>query len=150
MRLVKLGAAAVNQTPLDWAGNRDRITAAIAEARRQQVSILCLPELCITGYNCEDAFHAPGLQRTALDVLAELAPHSAGMAVAVGLPLLFQKALYNTCCLLVDGRIAGFKVPRYWKFVDAFPLTVTGKVQKFRMRELAVDELGLAAAVETA
>lgn len=49
-----------------------------------------------------------------------------------------------------DGRIAGFKVPRYWKFVDAFPLTVTGKVQKFRMRELAVDELGLAAAVETA
>jgi fatty-acyl-CoA synthase len=51
-----------------------------------------------------------------------------------------------------DGRIARFKVPRYWKFVDAFPLTVTGKVQKFRMRELAVAELGLAgaAAVETA
>jgi fatty-acyl-CoA synthase len=50
------------------------------------------------------------------------------------------------------GRIAGFKVPRYWKFVDAFPLTVTGKVQKFRMREAAVAELGLgaAAAVETA
>jgi fatty-acyl-CoA synthase len=51
-----------------------------------------------------------------------------------------------------DGRIAGFKVPRYWKFVDAFPMTVTGKVQKFKMRELAVVELGLAgaAAVETA
>jgi fatty-acyl-CoA synthase len=50
------------------------------------------------------------------------------------------------------GRIATFKVPRYWKFVDAFPMTVTGKVQKFRMRELAVAELGLgsAAAVETA
>jgi fatty-acyl-CoA synthase len=41
------------------------------------------------------------------------------------------------------GRIAPFKVPRYWKFVDAFPMTVTGKVQKFRMRELAVRELGL-------
>lgn len=51
-----------------------------------------------------------------------------------------------------DGRIARFKVPRYWKFVDAFPMTVTGKVQKFRLRELAVAELGLAAAasVETA
>ena len=50
------------------------------------------------------------------------------------------------------GRIATFKIPRYWKFVDAFPMTVTGKVQKFRMRELAVAELGLgaAAAVETA
>ncbi len=41
------------------------------------------------------------------------------------------------------GRIATYKIPRYWKFVDAFPLTVTGKVQKFRMREIAVRELGL-------
>jgi len=37
------------------------------------------------------------------------------------------------------GRIATFKIPRYWKFVDAFPMTVTGKVQKFRMREIAVE-----------
>jgi fatty-acyl-CoA synthase len=43
------------------------------------------------------------------------------------------------------GRIATCKVPVYWKFVDAFPLTVTGKVQKYRMREAAVAELGLAA-----
>jgi fatty-acyl-CoA synthase len=50
------------------------------------------------------------------------------------------------------GRIATFKIPRYWKFVDAFPMTVTGKVQKFRMRETAVEELGLrqAAGIETA
>jgi fatty-acyl-CoA synthase len=40
------------------------------------------------------------------------------------------------------GRIASFKIPAHWKFVDAFPLTVTGKVQKFRMRELAAAELG--------
>lgn len=44
------------------------------------------------------------------------------------------------------GRIATYKVPRYWKFVTVFPMTVTGKVQKFRMRELAIGELGLAAA----
>jgi fatty-acyl-CoA synthase len=50
------------------------------------------------------------------------------------------------------GRIAGFKIPRYWKFVDEFPMTVTGKIQKFRMREAAVEELGLqvAAGVRTA
>jgi fatty-acyl-CoA synthase len=41
------------------------------------------------------------------------------------------------------GRIATFKIPAYWKFVDEFPTTVTGKVQKFRMREVAVAELGL-------
>jgi fatty-acyl-CoA synthase len=39
------------------------------------------------------------------------------------------------------GRIATYKIPRYWKFVDAFPLTVTGKVQKFRMREIAAADL---------
>jgi fatty-acyl-CoA synthase len=50
------------------------------------------------------------------------------------------------------GRIATFKIPRYWKFVDEFPTTVTGKVQKFKMREAAIEELGLAraAAAKTA
>jgi fatty-acyl-CoA synthase len=51
-----------------------------------------------------------------------------------------------------QGRIAHYKVPRYVKLVDAFPMTVTGKVQKFKMREQAIDELGLrdSAAVQTA
>jgi fatty-acyl-CoA synthase len=51
-----------------------------------------------------------------------------------------------------QGRIAHYKIPRYVKTVDAFPMTVTGKVQKFKMREQAIDELGLAgsAAVRTA
>jgi fatty-acyl-CoA synthase len=50
------------------------------------------------------------------------------------------------------GKIATYKIPRYWKFVDGFPMTVTGKIQKFKMRETAVHDLGLekAAAVVTA
>jgi fatty-acyl-CoA synthase len=44
------------------------------------------------------------------------------------------------------GRIAHYKIPRYVKLVDGFPMTVTGKVQKFKMREQAIDELGLTAA----
>jgi fatty-acyl-CoA synthase len=49
-------------------------------------------------------------------------------------------------------RLAHFKVPRYWKVADDFPMTVTGKVQKFKMREAAISELGLeeAAAIQTA
>jgi fatty-acyl-CoA synthase len=46
------------------------------------------------------------------------------------------------------GRIATFKIPRYWKFVDAFPMTVTGKIQKFKMRADAIEELGLQAAAQ--
>jgi fatty-acyl-CoA synthase len=51
-----------------------------------------------------------------------------------------------------QGRIAHYKIPRYVKTVDAFPMTVTGKVQKFKMRDQAIDELGLAdsASVRTA
>jgi len=50
------------------------------------------------------------------------------------------------------GRIATYKIPRYWKLVVEFPMTVTGKVQKFRMREVSVEELGLqgAAGIRTA
>jgi fatty-acyl-CoA synthase len=50
------------------------------------------------------------------------------------------------------GRIATYKIPRYWKITDEFPMTVTGKIQKFRMREIAIGELGLggAAAIRTA
>jgi len=42
-----------------------------------------------------------------------------------------------------QGQIAHFKVPRYFKFVDAFPMTVTGKIQKYLMRQQSVEELGL-------
>ncbi|MGN6149356.1 MAG: AMP-binding protein [Rhizomicrobium sp.] len=45
-----------------------------------------------------------------------------------------------------DGQIARYKVPRYVKFVDAFPMTVTGKVQKFRIREAMIAELNLTVA----
>jgi fatty-acyl-CoA synthase len=47
------------------------------------------------------------------------------------------------------GRIASFKIPRYWRFVDEFPMTVTGKVQKFKMREVSIAELGLEATEHT-
>ncbi|MGM0575822.1 MAG: AMP-binding protein [Myxococcota bacterium] len=41
------------------------------------------------------------------------------------------------------GQIATFKIPRYWRFVEDFPMTATGKIQKFRMREIAIHDLGL-------
>jgi len=61
---------------------------------------------------------------------------------------LTEEAIKDFC----RGQIAHFKIPRYVKFVDEFPMTVTGKVQKYKMRESAIDELGLeqAAAIATA
>ncbi len=50
------------------------------------------------------------------------------------------------------GQIAHYKVPRYFKFVNEFPMTVTGKIQKFVMRQQSIEELGLqsAASIKTA
>jgi len=50
-----------------------------------------------------------------------------------------EEALREFC----RGQITHFKIPRYFKFVDEFPMTVTGKIQKFRMREISIAELGL-------
>ncbi|EAQ79110.1 NAD(+) synthase [Blastopirellula marina] len=111
MKLVKVAAAVVNQTPLDWQGNCDRILAAIEEANLNEASILCLPELCITGYGCEDAFLSADVQRTALAMLHMIAPRTRDMFVTLGLPMSYRGVLYNVVAVLADGEIVGF-VPK--------------------------------------
>jgi fatty-acyl-CoA synthase len=54
-----------------------------------------------------------------------------------------ESATGEEICAFCQGQIAHYKVPRYVKFVDGFPMTVTGKIQKFLMRQQMIDELGL-------
>jgi NAD+ synthase (glutamine-hydrolysing) len=108
MRIVRVGVAALNQTPLDWTGNRERIERAIEDARRAQVRILALPELAITGYGCEDMFHSPALLERAKRTLIELLPRTRGLATVLGLPLAFRGAVFNTVALVADGQLHGF------------------------------------------
>lgn len=107
-KLVRVGAASLNQTPLDWKNNFENIVSAIQAARVQDIKILCLPEMCITGYGCEDQFHSLYVYENATKALFEIAKHTKGMVVAVGLPILFNGAAFNASCLLVDGQIGGF------------------------------------------
>ncbi|HEX2671305.1 MAG TPA: NAD(+) synthase, partial [Polyangiaceae bacterium] len=88
------------------------IIAAIEGARAEGATVLCLPELCISGYGCEDAFLAPGTQAMALQVLAEVLPQTQGIVVSLGLPLFHNKALYNACALLADGKLVGLVAKR--------------------------------------
>jgi NAD+ synthase (glutamine-hydrolysing) len=113
MTRIRVGAAVLNQTPLDWAGNQERVLDAIQAARAEGVRLLCLPELCLTGYGCEDQFHSAGLQEEALRVLRAVVPQTGDMIVCLGLPLLHRSALFDVACLAVDGRIAGFVAKRY-------------------------------------
>ena len=113
VKYIKIGAATLNQTPLDWAGNQKNIISAIEAARADKVNILCLPELCISGYGCEDAFLAHGTLAQSQRVLLAIMPKTKDIIVAVGLPLLYQNRVYNTVCLLVNGTIAGFVAKRF-------------------------------------
>lgn len=108
MNLIRVAAGVLNQTPLDWDRNYSNIISAIEKARQQEISVLCLPELCITGYGCEDAFHSKGVQATAIDILQDIVDQTESMIVSVGIPLMYAGGLFNAACLICDRKIVGF------------------------------------------
>lgn len=109
MKTLVLAAAALNTTPKDWAGNRAKILAALEDARRRRVHFVCLPELAITGYGCEDEFHAPYVAELALAILErDIVPAAVGLGAAVGLPLSFGGSTYNVIAMIHDGALLGF------------------------------------------
>src|SRR5688572_14678263 len=113
MKLIKVAVACVNQTPFAWESNFAHLRMAIDHARAEGATMLCLPELAITGYGCEDAFFMDGLQDVAFAQLEALAPLTRGMVVAVGLPVYHEKAVYNAAALLADGKIVGFVAKQF-------------------------------------
>ncbi len=110
---VHVGAAILNQTPMDWAANRGHIISAIEEAREQGVEILCLPELAITAYGCEDAFLGLDVAERALEELAAISAHCHDIVVCVGLPLRWRGALYNVVALIVNTTVKGFYAKQF-------------------------------------
>ncbi|MBI9018908.1 MAG: NAD(+) synthase [Phycisphaerae bacterium] len=113
MKLIKVAAGVLNQTPMDWDNNKNNIIGAIRQAKADNVSILCLPEMCICGYGCEDAFYSAGLRRMARTVLYEILPETKGIAVSLGLPVLHRNNLFNAACMVVDGEIIGFTAKQF-------------------------------------
>ena len=113
MSSIKIGGATVNQTPLDWSGNLNRIILAIEEAKSQEVEILCLPELAITGYGSEDLFLSYWYPKKALAQLELLLPHCQGITVAVGLPIRIQDKVYNTVAVVENSKVKGFVAKQF-------------------------------------
>ncbi len=107
MRTLKIAGATLNQTPLDWSGNLANIVTAITEARNQKADLLLLPELCITGYGCEDLFLSDWLSEKAWAVLTQLVPHCTNITVCAGLPVRIKGITYNGVCVISNGKILG-------------------------------------------
>lgn len=110
---MRIAGAALNQTPLDWDNNISNIIAAINEARTNDVDILCLPELCITGYGCEDWFLSEWVPETALNHLIDLIPHTTDITVSFGLPIRFNDQVYNCACLVRNTEILGISAKQF-------------------------------------
>lgn len=104
---INIGGATVNQIPMDWKNNTANIISAIEEAIQNKVKILCLPELCITGYGCEDMFLSDWLSERAWEELLKIKPHCKNITVSVGLPVRIKGITYNGACVISNGNILG-------------------------------------------
>lgn len=113
MKLIHIGAACVNQTPLAWEKNKRNILDAIEHARHQGITMLCFPELCVPGYGSEDAFYSLHTIEKSWEMLGEIIPHTRDMIVSLGLPTLYNNSLFNTAALLVDGKLLGLVAKRF-------------------------------------
>lgn len=108
MKYIKVAGAAVNQTPLDWENNFQNLAGAVREARSRGVSVLCLPELSICGYGCEDTFFSDYVLEHSLRNLRRLVEECEDIIVSVGLPMQVENCLYNVSCLIQDKKVLGF------------------------------------------
>ena len=104
---VRIAGACLNQVPMDWAGNSKNILDVIQQAKTNQIDILCLPELCLTGYGCEDFFLSEWLPAKALIHLEKIITHTSDIAVTVGLPFRYQNRVFNCIAIIHDEKIIG-------------------------------------------
>ncbi|ALD21581.1 NAD(+) synthase [Hymenobacter sp. DG25A] len=110
---MRIAGAALNQIPFDWQHNLRTIREAIEQAKAAGVQLLCLPELCLTGYGCEDLFLSDWLPQSALEHLQLIRPWTEGICVVVGLPVRLTHRTYNTAAVLRDGQILGFAAKQF-------------------------------------
>lgn len=113
MAAIIIAGATVNQTPLDWKGNLDRILGAIQQAKSEKVEILCFPELALTGYGSEDLFLSYWYPQRALVQLGILIPYCTDITVAVGLPVRIQDKVYNTVAVIENAELKGFVAKQF-------------------------------------
>ena len=121
---VSCGCSCVPIRVADCHYNAEQIVKAVQRAAEQGVEVLCLPELCLTGYTCEDLFFQPALLRGVLDALEVILKKTADLSVlfAVGAPLLYEGKLYNCAVVAQSGKILGVvpktHLPNYNEFYE--------------------------------
>lgn len=105
--------------------NTEQIKELITKAYDNKAAIVSFPELCITGYTCNDLFLQDTLIDEAYNSLIDLKKYTGqyeGMAVVVGLPYMYMGKLYNVAAVLMNGHILGLvpkmNIPNYAEFYE--------------------------------
>lgn len=121
---VKVAAVTPKIKVADPAHNAGEICEKLEEAYAAWAKIIVFPELCLTGYTCEDLFLQTALLEEALSRLSQIveATRDKDALVAVGLPMERDGALYNVAAVLWNGRVLGFvpkaNIPSYGEFYE--------------------------------
>jgi predicted amidohydrolase len=102
---MRLALAQLNAVVGDLEGNRERILAAVGEARAAEAELVLLPELAVTGYPPEDLLLRPAFVRAAEKSARAVAAATRGITVLVGTPWRFEEGLANACAVCVDGEL---------------------------------------------
>ncbi len=156
-----LAGAALNQTPIDWERNLLNIQNAITDAIASKADILLLPELCITGYGCEDLFLSPWLADETFDKLLQVKEWCENITVCLGVHVILGADVYNTACVIKNKAIVGFTAkqflardgvhyePRWftpWPAHEVLEFEKNG--QRYRIGDIIYEEQGVKYAFE--
>ena len=122
---VRCGAMIPTIKVADCKNNEIEIIRLLDEAEKNHASVIVFPELCLTGYTCQDIFLQDRLTDEALKSLIRIAAHTAGRGYIafIGLPYMHMGKLYNVAAAVSDGRILGITpkkhLPNYSEFYEA-------------------------------
>jgi NAD+ synthase (glutamine-hydrolysing) len=119
---IKVCACTPKITVADPVKNAEAVISLFEEASEQGAKVIVFPELCLTGYTCQDLFYQSHLLERAKQELIRIAERTSGSdaLVFVGLPLEFQQKLFNVAAVLQNGKILAFIPKRYLPNYDEF------------------------------
>ena len=121
---IKAAVATPKIKVADCEYNKHSILEMIKQAEKQEVKLLVLPELCLTGYTCGDLFLQDTLLAGAKKALSEIIAATKGlsMTVIVGVPLAHKGKLYNCAAVIYEGKLLGIvpktNLPNYSEFYE--------------------------------
>ncbi|WP_294580989.1 NAD(+) synthase [uncultured Thomasclavelia sp.] len=122
---IRVAAGSFDTTIANVTNNSNNIKQLIGQAYQNQAKILVLPELCLTGYTCEDLFNQERLLNEAKNQLQQIVKYTENkdIVVIVGLPYQHLNCLYNVAAVIHQGKLLAMvpktHIPNYQEFYEA-------------------------------